>query len=128
MQSVFPNIQISGNHDKIDYLGCFDVYIRGVGPLLDEEGRYFIFKKKMENRFPTNEDISDKLVALSMLYGSSTNISQAQNQYKKHCQEGKKNRDKHEYPAVLTEGGEAVKNRKLEQPVRYSLKLAYNRQ
>ena len=107
--------------DKLDYLGCFDVYIRGVGPLLDSQGRYYIFRKKDENRFPLNEEISDKLVALSMLYGSSTNIGQAQNQYMRAFMLNEigvnLNKDKHEYPAVLTEGGEKEKNSKTEQPV-----------
>jgi hypothetical protein len=111
LQQIFPNATVIGNHDKIEYLGCFDVYLRGVGPLLDEDGKYFLFRKKNENRFPTNEEVSDKLVALSMLYGSSTNISQAQHQYKRaYTETQKSNVDKHVYPAVLSEEGEVAKN------------------
>jgi hypothetical protein len=112
-------VVLVGNNDAIDYFGCFDVYIRGVGPILDEEGRYFLFRKKNENRFPTMEEISDKLVALSMLYGSSTNISQAQLQYKRAYMEThtKVNKDKHGYPGSLTEGGEKEKNTVPEKPV-----------
>ena len=112
-----------GNNDAAEYFGCFDVYIRGVGPILDEDGRYFLFKKKSENRFPTMEEISDKLVALSMIYGSSTNISQAQFQYKRAYLDShiKVNKYKHGYPGSLTEGGEKEKNTVHEKPVIISI-------
>jgi len=131
LQLVFPNLRIVGNEDKLEYLGCFDVYINGVGPLLDNDGRYYLFRKKNENRFPTTEEIADKLVALSMLYGSSTNIAQAQNQYKLAFNEStyqrQRNQDKHEYPACLTDGGEKEKKSKFEEGPVWLLINHYNK-
>ena len=37
-------------------------------------GRYFIYKKSEVLKFPTTNDITDKLVALSILFGGSLNI------------------------------------------------------
>jgi len=49
--------------------------------VLDEKGRYWIFSKKLAKKFPTKSEILDKLITLSMLYGSSINMEAAQNQY-----------------------------------------------
>ena len=74
-------MKILGNFDKLEYYGCFDIYVRGVGSKQDKTGRYFLFQKNIEKAFPVACDISDKLIALSMLYGSSTNLEATQNQY-----------------------------------------------
>lgn len=108
---MFPNINIIGNPDKIDHLGCFDIYIRGVGPHLDEKGRYFIYTKKFTRKFPSKNEIVDKLVTLSMLYGSSCNMESAQAQYIKAYSSylPKQSPSMHEHPATLSEEAEKEK-------------------
>lgn len=49
-KTLFSNIEIIGNYDKPSNLECFDIYIRGVGPVLDRVNIYFLFfiiKKRM---------------------------------------------------------------------------------
>lgn len=36
-KNLFSNIEIIGNYDKPPNLECFDIYIRGVGPVLDRD-------------------------------------------------------------------------------------------
>ncbi len=88
------------------------MYLRGVGPRLDDRGRFFIYRKINTKKFPTNREIGDKLIALSMLYGSSNNMEAAQNQFMKAYQEiyGKDYKDAHEFPLSLSEEGEKVKD------------------
>lgn len=74
IKNEFPNIKIIGNYDTIDYYGCFDIYVRGVGPRQDNHGRCFLYKIKDKKRFPTCTEITDKLKALSILYRSSVNL------------------------------------------------------
>ena len=81
LKQIFPNIKIIGNYAKPEYLGCFDVYLKGVGPRLDEKNRYFIYRKINTKKFPTKYDIIDILIALTMLYGSSVNMQAAQIQF-----------------------------------------------
>ena len=75
----FPKAIIIGNLDPLENFGIFDVYLRGIGlPSNDPMGRYFIYKKSEVLKFPTTNDITDKLVALSILFGGSLNIQSAQ--------------------------------------------------
>ena len=53
LQMMFPNAKIYGNYDDLEYYGCFDVYIHGIGPFFDNKGRYFLFKKKCERKIPS---------------------------------------------------------------------------
>jgi hypothetical protein len=32
ISEIFPNSEIIGNHDKVNEMGGFDIYLRGVGP------------------------------------------------------------------------------------------------
>ena len=111
IKEVFSNIQILGNPDKIDHLGCFDIFIRGVGPHLDEKGRYFLYSKKHTRKFPTKNEIVDKLVTLSMLYGSSCNMETAQAQYIKAYSSylPKQSALMNEHPAALSAEAEKEK-------------------
>jgi len=111
IKEAFPNLNIIGNREKIDHLGCFDIYIRGVGPHLDDRGRYFLYSKKQTRKFPTKNEIVDKLVTLSMLYGSSCNMEAAQAQYIKAYSEylPKQSPLMHEHPATLGEEAEKEK-------------------
>ena len=78
IKKIFPNSIIIGNLDERAYLGNFDVYLRGTGLPGDALGRYFIFRKRDTNAFPTAWAIIDKLIALSIMYGTSMNIERAQ--------------------------------------------------
>lgn len=100
-----------GNHSKPDYLSCFDVYLRGVGPRLDEKDRYFLYRRINTKKFPQPQEIGDKLIALAMLYGSSHNMETAQTQYLRAYQEKitKPFKGAHDYPAQLNEEAEKVK-------------------
>jgi hypothetical protein len=119
VKSVFPNAVIIGNYDKLEYFSCFDVYIRGVGLKTDEQGRYFIYRKMNSKKFPKDKDITDKLIALSMLYGSSINMQATQTQwYKSYISTiPKKNSDAHDFPHDLPEEAEkeriALENSKM---------------
>lgn len=107
---AFPNAKVIGNFDKLSYYGQFDVYLRGVGHTLDSEYRNFIFNKRESRRFPSNTDILDTLIALSMLYGSSVNMELSQTAFMKEFKGiFKPSKFKHEYPAELT--SEAVEHR-----------------
>jgi hypothetical protein len=104
-------VTILGNFDKLNHLGCFDIYIRGIGPLLDEKGRYWIYSKKLTKKFPTKNEILDKLITLSMLYGSSINMQVAQNQYIRAYSNfiPKQNPDFHDHPIGLSADAEKEK-------------------
>lgn len=79
IKGFFPNAIIVGNLDEADYLSNFDVYLRGTGLPGDEKGRYFIYRKKDNNlKFPSNEDVIDQLVALTIIFGGSKNIEKTQ--------------------------------------------------
>lgn len=78
---TFPNAKVLGNYEELEYYGQFDVYLRGVGPKKDDSFRYYIFKLKEMRRFPSSTDITDALVALSMLYGSSINLAISQQSF-----------------------------------------------
>jgi len=108
---LFPNINILGNVERPEYFGAFDVYLRGVGPFTDERGRFFLFRKIEAKRFPSNREIGDKLITLSMLYGDSNNMSTAQNQFIKSYPEvfSKLFKGSHEYPTSLSEEAEKAK-------------------
>jgi len=111
IKEVFPNIRILGNPDKIDHLGCFDIYIRGVGPHLDENGRYYLYSKRVTRKFPLKDEIVDKLVTLSMLYGSSCSMEAAQSQYIRAYTEmlPKQSDMMHDHPTSLTDEAEKEK-------------------
>ena len=78
IKKVFPNSNVIGNLDERSYLGNFDVYLRGTGLPSDLLGRYFIYRKRDTNAFPTAWAILDKLISLSIMYGTSMNIERAQ--------------------------------------------------
>jgi len=124
IKEVFPNIRILGNPDKIDHLGCFEIYIRGVGPHLDDKGRYYIYSKKFTRKFPSKNEIVDKLVTLAMLYGSSCNMEAAQAQYIRAYTNmlPKQSPLMHEHPTSLSEEAEkekAILNAPPKEPVNF---------
>ena len=105
LQMMFPNAKIYGNYDDLEYFGCFDVYIHGIGPFFDNKGRYFLFKKRARGRFPRITELTDRLVALSMVYGGSINMEKAQVQFNTDNSAiiGKKSKFFHESPAILSQ-------------------------
>lgn len=44
---IFGNAEVIGNNERVNELGGFDVYVRGIGPNSerDEKGRYYLFRK-----------------------------------------------------------------------------------
>ena len=110
---MFPNSKIIGNYDDLEYFGCFDVYIHGIGPFFDNKGRYFLFKKNARGRFPRITEITDKLVALSMVYGGSINMEKSQKQFV--CENsdiiGKKSKFIHDHPAYYSDKADEIKNK-----------------
>ena len=111
IKNIFPNIQIFGNYDDLEYYGSFDVYIHGIGPYFDNKGRYFIYKKNAKGRFPKINEITDKLIALSMVYGGSINMEKSQKQFliDNSISIGKKSKFFHEHPAYYSEKAEEIK-------------------
>ena len=105
----FPNCDVYGNYDNLEYFGQFDVYVRGLGPFFDEQGRFFIFKKQKIGRFPKINEIIDKLITLSIVYGGSINMESAQKQFLKE-NEFKKSKFFHELPAYYSEKCEEAMN------------------
>jgi hypothetical protein len=85
LKKVFPNITVIGNREKLNHMEGFDVYIRGVGltPDLDETGRFILFSKNLEKRFPTAQEIVDKVIMLVLTYGDSFKLADAQEKFKK---------------------------------------------
>ena len=103
----FPEAIIIGNHDKPSYLGWFDIYIRGVGPVerRDSQGRLFIFRKNKTGKFPNIKEVIDYIIILSMLYGSSEKLGKAQDDFKNNYGYliQKASGDIHEHPADIPE-------------------------
>ena len=61
----------------------FEVYIRGVGPSnqFDETGRVMLFNKAASKRFPTPQEIVDKVVLLVFTYGDTHKLAEAQSKF-----------------------------------------------
>ena len=103
----FPEAIVIGNHDKPSYLGWFDIYLRGVGPVekRDNQGRLFIFRKNVTGRFPSIKEVIDYLIILSMLYGNSEKLGKAQDDFKHNYGYliSKQSSDVHEHPWDMPE-------------------------
>jgi len=103
----FSGVSIIGNHERPGYLGCFDVYVRGVGPMnkRDGQGRYFLFSKKLAGKFPKAQEIIDTITILCLLYGNSEKLGQAQKEFKENYRYliPKADKGKHEYPGDMPE-------------------------
>ena len=128
IKAMFPNAIILGNYDDLEYYGCFDVYIHGIGPFFDNKGRYFLFKKIARGRFPKVTEITDKLVALSMVYGGSINMNKSQKQFLSENPEiiGKKSKFCHEHPAYYSDKADEIKNKYYNSKSRANSKIDMN--
>ena len=125
---MFPNIKIAGNYDDLEYYGCFDVYVHGIGPFFDNKGRYFLFKKNARGRFPKITEITDKLVALSMVYGGSINMEKSQKQFMSENSEiiGRKSKFIHDHPVYYSDKADEIKNKYYNSKSRATSKIDMN--
>ena len=83
LKKIFPNIIIIGNYDKLNHMEGFDVYVRGIGLAseLDKTGRYLLFSKNIERRFPSPQEIVDKVIMLAFIYGDTFKMADAQESF-----------------------------------------------
>ena len=78
VKNKFPNSVIIGNLDEGEYYGNFDVYLRNTGLPSIEKGKYYIYHKGYAKKFPSANQIVDRLICLVIMYGSSLNVQKAQ--------------------------------------------------
>ena len=107
VKNQFPNAVVIGNLDEQEYLSNFDVYLRHTGLPCDYKGRYMVYCKRDTKQFPSVTDIVDKLICLSIMYGSSMNVEKAQ--YEDLKSDTIKSKICHEHPATLSEKAEKIK-------------------
>ena len=134
IKNKFPNAVIIGNQEEQEYYGNFDVYLCNIGiknkiknksnekekEINNNETnneRYLIYSKYITNKFPTVNEILDKLITLVIMYGSSLNLEKSQNKIKS----SSKLNITHEYPAELSEPGEKIKNKLLEKKPEFKI-------
>ena len=109
VKTQFPNAIVIGNLDEQEYLSNFDVYLRHTGLPCDNKGRYVVYCKRDTNKFPSITDIVDKLICLSIMYGSSMNVEKAQSEDLK--EDMVKSKICHEHPATLSDKAEKIKQK-----------------
>ena len=107
VKAKFPNCNVIGNLDEREYLGNFDVYLRYTGLPSNYKNRYMIYSKRETKKFPSNTDILDKLICLSIMFGSSKDVEKAQSEDIK--EDLYKSKYYHEHPAQLSAEGEKIK-------------------
>lgn len=80
LKKLYPNIELIGNYEKIDSMGGFDVYVRGIGPPAERDGtgRLMLFSRGKEKRMPSAREIVDQVIILSFAYGTSVKMAEAQ--------------------------------------------------
>ena len=110
VKTKFPNCSIVGNLDEREYYGNFDVYLINTGLYSKEKNKYFIYKKKIKNKFPTTNEILDKLICLAIMYGSSLNVEKAQVDPFKPDKLTRINIT-HEFPVELSEKAEKIRRK-----------------
>ena len=111
VKNQFPNAVVIGNLDEQEYLSNFDVYLRHTGLPCDYKGRYVVYCKHDTKQFPSVTDIVDKLICLSIMYGSSMNVEKAQ--YEDLKSDIIKSKICHEHPVTLSEIAEKIKQKVL---------------
>ena len=110
VKSKFPNSIILGNLDEQEYYGNFDVYLRNTGLPSYEKNKYYIYKKDLTKKFPSVNDIIDRLICLVVMYGSSLNVEKAQvDPFKPDTLE--RINITHEHPAEMSEKAEKIKQK-----------------
>lgn len=112
LSKKFPNAIILGNLEEHEQYGNFDVYLRNTGLPSDEKGHYPIYSKYLTRRFPTINEILDKLVCLSIMYGSSLNVEKAQvDLFNPEAMNSGRINISHEFPAELSEQAEKIRKK-----------------
>ena len=112
VKKKFPNAIILGNLEEHEQYGNFDVYLRNTGLPSDEKGHYPIYSKYLTRRFPTTNEILDKLVCLSIMYGSSLNVEKAQvDLFNPEAMTSGRINISHEFPAELSEQAEKIRKK-----------------
>ena len=127
VKSKFPNAIIIGNLEEQEYYGNFDVYLCNIGIKNNtkEKNRYLIYSKYITKKFPSVNDILDKLITLVIMYGSSLNLEKSQSE--EHCidinniTENNKLSITHEFPAELSEKAEKIKQKLLEKKPEFKI-------
>ena len=78
---------------------------------MDDQGRYFIYRKLNTKKFPKDYEVVDRITALSMLYVSIMNMEAAQSQYIKAYMNSipRQNPESHDHPCSLSEEAEKEK-------------------
>lgn len=109
IKSIFPNAVIEGNYDEPEHLSSFDVYLHGLGPTFDEKNRFYLFEKKVKKRFPITNEIVDKLIALSLIYGGSINMATIQKNFYKNNTFPNPSKLFHHHPTELSAEAEKEK-------------------
>jgi len=108
VKEKFPNSTIIGNLDEQEYYGNFDVYLRNTGLPSYEKGKYYIYNKDLTKKFPSVNQILDKLICLVVMYGSSLNVEKAQiNPFKP--EPLNRLNITHEHPAEMSETAEKIR-------------------
>ena len=119
VKAQFPNSTIIGNLDEREYYSNFDVYLRNTGIPSDIKGRYIIYSKYETKQFPSVNDVIDKLICLSIMYGSSMNVEKAQLDDVQ--EEVIKSKYYHEFPASLSDTAEKIKQKVLNKPPEHKI-------
>ena len=109
VKNKFPNAIIIGNLEEQEYYGNFDVYLSDIG-LKNKKNKFLIYSKYQTKKFPSVNDILDKLITLVIMYGSSLNLEKSQI----NSEFIPKLEITHEFPAELSEKAEKIKRKILE--------------
>ena len=85
---------------------------------------FFIYRKISSKKFPTKFEVLDRLIALTMLYGSSINMQSAQIQYFKSYKDNipKPSKRLHGHPTSYSDDAEKEKH-ELEKSLRIMVRI-----
>ena len=110
VKSKFPNCNIIGNLDEQDYYGNFDVYLRNTGLPSNEKEKYYIYRKNIKKKFPSKDEILDKIISIVIMYGSSLNMGKAQiDPYIPESLITNRINITHDFPAEMNENAEKIR-------------------
>ena len=111
VRTKFPNAIIIGNQEEQEYYGNFDVYLDNIG-IKNKKEKYLLYSKYQTNKFPSINDIMDKLITLVIMYGTSFNLEKSQ--INSQLLPSPPLTITHDFPAELSEKAEKIKKKILE--------------
>ena len=112
VKTTFPNSIIIGNLDDHEYYGNFDIYLRNTGLPSNIKNKYYIYRKNIKKKFPSVNEILDKLVCLVIMYGSSLNVEKAQvDPFIPDSLGPLRKNITHEFPAEMSEKAEEIRKK-----------------